>query len=97
MSVKCSSVTDFIARYQYGVISNGLKQPVTDRTLISNRLYELVTDRFNLCNELYLTSVTKNSCNGRLRRPLPEVHIGNRRYEANPGVGLPRLYVTSAK
>jgi hypothetical protein len=22
-------------------------------------------------------SVTKNSCNGRLRSPLPEVHIGN--------------------
>jgi hypothetical protein len=30
---------DFIARYQYGVISNGLKQPVTDRALISNGLY----------------------------------------------------------
>jgi hypothetical protein len=28
--VKCSSVTDFIARYQYRVISNGLKKPVTD-------------------------------------------------------------------
>jgi hypothetical protein len=26
--VKCSSVTDFIARYQYRVISNGLKQPL---------------------------------------------------------------------
>jgi hypothetical protein len=38
-SVKCSSVTDFIAHYQYGVISNGLKQPVTDRSMISNRLY----------------------------------------------------------
>jgi hypothetical protein len=37
--VKCSSVTDFIARYQYRVISNGLKQPVTDRVLISNGLY----------------------------------------------------------
>jgi hypothetical protein len=37
--VKCSSVTDFIARYQYGVISNELKQPVTDRALISNGLY----------------------------------------------------------
>jgi hypothetical protein len=24
MGVKCSSVTNFIARYQYGVISNGL-------------------------------------------------------------------------
>jgi hypothetical protein len=31
MSVKCSSVTDFIAPYQYGVISNGLKHLVTDR------------------------------------------------------------------
>jgi hypothetical protein len=65
MGVKCSSVTDFIARYQYGVISNGLKQPITDRELISNGLYELVADRFNLCNGLYLTSVTKNSCNER--------------------------------
>jgi hypothetical protein len=61
------------------VISNGLKQPVIDRALISNELYELVTDRFNLCNGLYLTSITNNSCNGHLRRPLPEVHIGNGR------------------
>jgi hypothetical protein len=38
-SIKCSSVIDFIARNQYGVISNGLKQPVTDRVLISNGLY----------------------------------------------------------
>jgi hypothetical protein len=30
-----------------------------------------------LCNGLYLTSVTKDSFNGHLRRPLPEVHIGN--------------------
>jgi hypothetical protein len=58
------------------VISNGLKQPVTDRASISNELYELVTDRFNLCNEIDLTFVTKYSCNGHLRRPLPEVHIG---------------------
>jgi hypothetical protein len=77
IGVKCSSVTEFIACYQYRVISNVLKQPVTDRALISNGLYELVTDRFNLCNGLYLTYVTKNSCNGRLRRSLPEVHIGN--------------------
>jgi hypothetical protein len=62
--IKCSLVTEFIARYQYGVISNGLKQPITDRALISNGLYELVTDRFNLCNGLYLMYVTKNSCNG---------------------------------
>jgi hypothetical protein len=58
-------------------ISNGLKQPVTDRALIGNRLHKHVTDRFNICNRLYLTSVTKNLCNGRLRSPLPEVHIGN--------------------
>jgi hypothetical protein len=58
-------------------ISDRLKQPVTDRAFISNGLYLFVTDRFNLCNGLYLTSVTKNSCNGRLRSPLPEVHIGN--------------------
>jgi hypothetical protein len=67
--IKCSSVTDLIARYQYSVISNGLKQPVTDRALISNELYYFVTDKFHLCNRLHLTSVTKNSCNGRLRRP----------------------------
>jgi hypothetical protein len=82
--VKCSSVTDFIARYQYGVISNGLKQPVTDRVLISNGLYKFVTDRFHLCNGLYLTFVTENSCNGRLRRPLPEVHICNGRCGGQP-------------
>jgi hypothetical protein len=88
---------DFIACYQYRVISNGLKQPVTNRALISNELYELVTDRFNLCNGLYLTSVTKNSCNRHLRRPLPEVHIGNGVAEANPGVNLLRLSITDAK
>jgi hypothetical protein len=59
-------------------MSNGLKQPVTDRALVSNGLYKPVTDRFNICNGLSLTSVTKNLCNGRfLRSPLPEVHIGN--------------------
>jgi hypothetical protein len=84
IDVKCSSVTDFITRYQYGVISNGLKQPVTDRALISNGLYELITNRFNLCNGLDLTSVTKNTCNGRLRRPLLEVHIGNGRCGGQP-------------
>jgi hypothetical protein len=66
------------------VISNRLKQPVTDRALISNELYELVTDRFNLCNGLYLTSVTRNSCNDHLRRLLPEVHIGNRHCGGQP-------------
>jgi hypothetical protein len=59
------------------VISNGLKLAVTDRALIGNRLYYPVTDRFNICNGLYLTSVTTNSCNGRLRSLLLEVHIGN--------------------
>jgi hypothetical protein len=66
------------------VISNGLKQLVIDRALISNGLYELVTNRFDLCNRLDLTSVTKNSCNGRLKRPLPEVHIGNVRCGGQP-------------
>jgi hypothetical protein len=51
--VKCSSVMDFIARYQYRVISNGLKQPVTDRALIGNGLYKSIIDRFNICNELF--------------------------------------------
>jgi hypothetical protein len=79
------------------MIRNGLKQPVTDRALIGNGLYKLVTDRFNFCNRLYLTSVTQNSCNGRLRSPLPEVHIGNGRCGGPPGVVLPRLWVTGAK
>jgi hypothetical protein len=74
--VKCSLVTDFIARYQYGVISNELIQPFTNRASISIGLYQLVTDMFNLCNGLYLTS--KNLCNWRLRSLLPELHIGNR-------------------
>jgi hypothetical protein len=52
------------------VISNGLKQPVTDG--------------FNFYNGLNLTSVTTNSCNGRLRSPLPEVHISNGRSGGNP-------------
>jgi hypothetical protein len=60
------------------VISNGLKEFVTDRVLIGNRFYEPVTERFNICNGLNLTSVTKNFGNGRLRIPLPEVLIGNR-------------------
>jgi hypothetical protein len=51
------------------MISNGLKQPVTNRVLIGNGLNECVTDRFNCCNGLDLTSVTTNSCNG--------LHIGN--------------------
>jgi hypothetical protein len=58
-------------------ISNGLKGPVTDRALIGNGLCEPVTDSFNCCNRLGLTSVTTNSCNRRLRSPLPELHIGN--------------------
>jgi hypothetical protein len=57
---------------------------ITDRVLISNRFYELAIDMFNLCNGLYLTSVIKNSCNGCLRRPLLEVHIGNRRCGGQP-------------
>jgi hypothetical protein len=65
------------------VISNGFKQPVTDRALIGSGLYKPITDSFNICNELSLTSVTKNLCNGRLRSPLPEVHIGQPR--GHPG------------
>jgi hypothetical protein len=61
------------------VISNRLKLPVSDRALINNGLYGLVTYRFNLFNGLYLMSVTKDSCNGHLRRLLPEVHIVNGR------------------
>jgi hypothetical protein len=66
------------------VISNGLKQPATDRALIGNGLYKRVTDRFNICNGLSLTSVTKNLCNGRLKSPLLEVHIGNGRRGGQP-------------
>jgi hypothetical protein len=47
------SVTDFIAHYQYRVISNRLKQPVTDRASIGNGLYKPVTDKFNICNGLF--------------------------------------------
>jgi hypothetical protein len=59
------------------VISNRLKQPVTNRALISNGLYKPVTDRFNFCNQIYLTSIRTNSCDGHLRSLLPEVNIGN--------------------
>jgi hypothetical protein len=31
-------------------ISNGLKQPVTDRALTGNGFYKPVTDRFDICN-----------------------------------------------
>jgi hypothetical protein len=61
------------------VISNRLKHLVIDRVLIGNGVYKPVTDRFNIFKGLYLTSVTKNSCNRRLRSLLPEVHIGNGR------------------
>jgi hypothetical protein len=93
MSIKCSLVTNFIARYQYRVISNRLKQPVTYRALISNGLYELVTDRFNVCNGLYLTFVTKTSCSGRLRRSLPEVHIGKGCWGGQPPRSACRAYL----
>jgi hypothetical protein len=42
------------------VISNGLKEPVTDRALIGNGFYKTVTNTFNFCNGLILRSVTKN-------------------------------------
>jgi hypothetical protein len=46
------SVTDFIAHYQYGSFSNGLKQPVTDRALIGKSLLPIgltfVTGSFNI-------------------------------------------------
>jgi hypothetical protein len=45
--------------------------------VISNKLKEPVTNRFNFHNGRVLTSVTKNSCNECLRSPLPEVFIGN--------------------
>jgi hypothetical protein len=65
-------------------ICNGLKQPVTNRALIDNRLYKPVSDMFNICNGISLTSITKNLCNGRLRSPLQEVHIGNGRCGGQP-------------
>jgi hypothetical protein len=34
------------------LIGNGLKQPVTDRSLICNGVYKPDTDRFNICNGL---------------------------------------------
>jgi hypothetical protein len=79
------------------VISNELKHPVTDRALIGNRLYKPVTNRSNFCNGLYLTSITKNTCNGRLRSPLQKSTLVTGVVEANPGVVLVRLWVTAAK
>jgi hypothetical protein len=73
------------------VISNGLKHPITDRALIGSGLYEPITDRFNLCNGLDLTSVTKNLCNVRLRRSLPEVHIDKGRCRGQPRCRLAAL------
>jgi hypothetical protein len=51
---------------------------------IGNGLYKPITDRFNICNGLSLTSVIKNLCNGPLRSPLSEVHIGNGRCGGQP-------------
>jgi hypothetical protein len=66
------------------VISNGLKELVTDRALISNKFYEPFTARFKFCNGLALTSVIMNLCNGHLRSLLPKVHIGNGRCGGKP-------------
>jgi hypothetical protein len=79
------------------MISSGLKQPVTDRALIGNELYQPVTDRFTFCNGLDLTPVASNSCNGRLRSPLQKSTLVTGVVEANPGVGLPRFWVTGTK
>jgi hypothetical protein len=37
-------------------------------------------------------SITKNSCNGHLRRPLPELHIGNGHCGDQPR-GLPNALI----
>jgi hypothetical protein len=66
------------------VISKGLKDPIADRVLTNKGFYEPVADRFNFCNGLALFYVTTNSCNGRLRSPLPEAHIGNGRSGGKP-------------
>jgi hypothetical protein len=73
------------------MISNGLKQPVSDRALISNGLYWFVTARFNLCNRLYLTS--RRLREDRYQKSTLVTGVA----EANPGVGQPRLSVTGAK
>jgi hypothetical protein len=67
-------------------ISNGLEEPVIDRALalISNGLYYSLPIGLTSVTGSYLTSVTKISCNGRLRSPLPEVHIGNGRCGGQP-------------
>jgi hypothetical protein len=52
--------------------------------LIGNRHYNPLTVKFNFCNGLDLSSVTTNSCNWRLRSPLPQVHIGNGRSGGQP-------------
>jgi hypothetical protein len=51
---------------------------------MSNELYNPVTDRFNICNGISLRYVTKNLCNGHLRSPLQEVHIGYDRSGGQP-------------
>jgi hypothetical protein len=78
------------------VIINGLNQFVTDRELIDNGLYKPITDRFNFCNRLEFTFVTTNSCNVRLRSPLPEVHIGNGRCGGQPR-GRPTALISNVR
>jgi hypothetical protein len=41
-------------------------------------------------------SVTKNSCNGCLRRPLQEVHIGNERCGGQP-LGRPAALICNGR
>jgi hypothetical protein len=79
------------------VITKGHKELVTDRTLISNRFYKLVTGRFNFFNRLALMSITTNSCNERLRSLYQKSTLATGVVEANPGVDLPRSWVTGTK
>ena len=83
---------DDIVQYLTAVKSaNGLQLLSSESSngrqiVISNGLKEPVTDRFYFRNRRMLTSVTKKTCNGRLRSPLPEVLIGNGRCGGEVGV-----------
>jgi hypothetical protein len=82
------SVTNFKAGYNTVVISNGLKETITDRALIGNGFRSpLPIGLTFVINGHTLMSVTTNSCNGRLRSQLSEVLICNGRCGGKPRGG----------
>jgi hypothetical protein len=71
-------------------ISNGLKQPVTDRALIGNGFTSPLTIGLTFVMGSFNTRY-KEFFNRRLRSPLPEVHIVHRSCGGQPLVVLARL------